>query len=187
MSGDERVPAWARRGRAGWTHTGAARPPCAIAPGPGQESVWDYPRPPVIVRDTREVIIRIGAHELARSRRAVRILETASAPTFYLPPDDLRRDWLEPGEGHSHCEWKGEAWYWTVVAPGQRLPRAVWSYPHPFPEFASIGGWFSCYPSMLECLVDGVRAQPQAGGFYGGWVTPEVVGPFKGAPGTAGW
>jgi uncharacterized protein (DUF427 family) len=183
----DHTPEWARSGRAGWTHRGSQRPPFAVEPGPGQESVWDYPRPPRLSPDTREVIVRAGPHEVARTRRAIRVLETASAPTFYVPPEDVRRDTLATAEGRSRCEWKGEAWYWSVVVPGREVPRAAWSYPNPFPEFAAIRGWFAFYPGELECLVDGVRAEPQPGGFYGGWVTPDVVGPFKGEPGTGGW
>lgn len=185
--GDLRTPEWARRGRSGWTHTGVSRPPFAVTPGPHQESVWDYPRPPVIVPDAREVVVRAGSHEIARTRRAVRVLETAGAPTFYLPPDDVRQDVMAQVGGSSRCEWKGEARYWTIVSPGEPRVAVAWSYPDPFPEFAAIRGWFAFYPATLECLVDGVRAVPQPGGFYGGWVTPDVVGPFKGEPGTGGW
>ncbi len=184
---DRRTPEWARRGRSAWTHTGAIRPPFAVTPGRDQESVWDYPRPPVIVPDAREVLVRAGLHEIARTRRAVRVLETASAPTFYLPPDDVRQDILAQAGGSSRCEWKGEARYWSITAPGPRLDRVAWSYAQPFREFEAIRGWFAFYPSLLECLVDGVRAEAQPGGFYGGWVTPDVVGPFKGEPGTGGW
>src|SRR4051794_10654663 len=102
------IPEWARRARAGWRYVGEERPAFALAPAPGQEAVWDYPRPPRLAMDTREVIVRCGAVEIARTRHAVRVLETASPPTFYLPPADIRRDLLEAAPGASLCEWKGE-------------------------------------------------------------------------------
>ena len=176
-----------RLARAMWANTGQARPPFAVPPQPGQESVWDYPRPPRIVPDAREVVVRAGAVEIARSRRALRVLETASPPTFYLPWADVRRDCFEAAAGGSFCEWKGAARYWSVVTPGGRIEQAAWSYPDPLPAFEAIGEGVSFYPSRLACFVDGVRVAPQPGRFYGGWVTPEVVGPFKGEPGSQGW
>lgn len=170
-----------------WRWTGAERPPFAVVPGPGQESVWDYPRPPRLRADPRPVVVRAGPVLLAESRRAMRVCETASPPTFYLPPDDVDRAHLAPASGSSRCEWKGTARYWDVVLPDRRLEAAAWSYPEPFPEFAAIAGWLSFYPARVECFVDGVRVRPQPGRFYGGWVTPELVGPFKGEPGSEGW
>ena len=131
------IPDWARRGRGGWQYDGRTRPPFAIAPGPGQESVWDYPRPPRLEPEPRTVVVRVGDVLVGRSRACVRVLETASPPTIYMPPGDLVPGGLEAAAGASRCEWKGEARYWTVVAGGQRLTRAGWSYPHPFPEFAA--------------------------------------------------
>ena len=156
-------------------------------PGPGEESVWDYPRPPRIEPDSRVVRVVHGGETIAESRRAVRILETASPPTFYIPPDDVRTELLEQGSGASLCEWKGSSTYWSLRTEGGTLPNAGWSYENPFPEFATIRGYLSFYPSKLECYVAEHRARPQPGGFYGGWITPEVVGPFKGDPGTGGW
>lgn len=177
-----------RAARSMWRHVGDERPPFAAVPGEGQESVWDYPRPPRLSSDAREVIVRTGAVEIARTRRAMRVLETASPPTFYLPPEDVRTDLLEPAAGGSVCEWKGRASYWSVVAYGERLPSAAWSYPRPTAaRFEPIAGWFSFYPARLDCFVDGVRVAPQPGRFYGGWVTPDVIGPFKGEPGTESW
>ena len=171
-----------------WQNIGRARPSFAVTPGPGQESVWDYPRPPALVADPRLVRVLSGPHVLAETRRALRVLETASPPTFYLPPDDVRRDWLELAAGSSHCEWKGAATYWNVrLADGSLLEQAAWSYPAPTPEFAAIAGWLSFYPALLTCEVDGERVLPQPGGFYGGWLTREIVGPVKGEPGTGGW
>jgi uncharacterized protein (DUF427 family) len=133
------------------------------------------------------VVIVAAGVEVARSRRAMRVLETASPPTFYLHPDDVDPRCMAPSGGASYCEWKGEARYWSVVVPAGRFERAAWSYPEPEPAFAAIAGWYGFYPSPLECTVDGIRVLPQPGRFYAGWVTPEVVGPFKGEPGTSGW
>ena len=117
----------------------------------------------------------------------MRVLETASPPVFYLPPDDVRTELLARERGRSMCEWKGPATYWSLKADGREVSHCAWSYERPFPEFTEIRGYLSFYPSKLECYVDGHRVEPQPGGFYGGWVTPEVVGPFKGEPGTGGW
>lgn len=171
----------------GWANTGRQRPAFAMTPGPGQESVWDYPRPPQLVPDPREVVVRLGATEIARTRRALRLLETASPPTFYLPRADVQAAFLEPAAGTSWCEWKGEASYWSVVTPAGRVDGAGWSYPAARAPFAALQDYVAFYPSRLECLVDGERARAQPGGFYGGWITSDVVGPFKGEPGTGGW
>lgn len=176
-----------RRAMAQWRYTGQERPSFAVEPAAGQESVWDFPRPPLLAPNDRELVVRAGATEIARTRCACRVLETASPPTFYLPPSDVRTDLLAPSPGVSHCEWKGAARYWSVVVDGARLDGVGWSYPDPFPEFAAIRDYLSFYPARLECFVDGHRVQPQPGRFYGGWVTPELVGPFKGEPGSEGW
>jgi uncharacterized protein (DUF427 family) len=189
------LPNWAKRARAMWRHTGAERPPFALAPKAGQESVWDYPRPPRVVADAREVIVRAGTVEIARTRRAVRVLETASPPAFYIPLADVQGQYLQPAPGGSHCEWKGIARYWSIVipagdgAPAQTFENTGWSYPNPndLPGFEQIRDCISFYPARLACFVDGERVAPQPGRFYGGWVTPEVVGPFKGEDGSGGW
>lgn len=178
---------WASRARGRWRYTGRARPSFAIIPQPNQESVWDYPRPPRIERDAREVIVRTGETVIARSNRSLRVLETASPPTFYLPPEDVHVQLLVSSSGGSRCEWKGEARYWSVVVEKQRLERAAWSYPHPLPGFEPVRDYFSFYPALAACYVDSAKVKPQPGRFYGGWVTPEVVGPFKGEPGTEDW
>lgn len=175
------------RARAHWKHRGSDRPEWAEVPGPDQESVWDYPRPPAIDPDSRLVRVIAEGQTLAETRRAVRILETASPPTFYIPREDVRMDLLETGRGASLCEWKGSASYWALRSADGRPVHVAWSYETPFPEFASIGGHLSFYPSRVECYVDSHRVRPQPGDFYGGWITPEVVGPFKGDPGTGGW
>jgi len=140
-----------------------------------------------MVSDAREVSVRVGAHEIARSRRSVRLLETASPPTVYVPPDDVRMECFEMEAGTSRCEWKGEAHYWSVIVPGRRVNAAAWSYANPLPEYERIRGYFAFYPSRVECAFDSIPVVAQPGRFYGGWVTPEVVGPFKGEPGSEGW
>ncbi len=149
--------------------------------------MWDYPRPPRIESDVREVIVRVGEQEIVRSTRTVRLLETASPPAFYVPPDDVRMEFLQMEGGVSHCEWKGAAHYWSVIAPGRRVSAAAWMYANPLPGYERIGGYFSFYPALVECSVASVSVVAQPGRFYGGWVTPEIVGPFKGEPGSEGW
>lgn len=175
------------RARGAWKLRGQARPAGALEPGPGQESVWDYPRPPVIVNDSRLVQIRFNKELIAETREAKRVLETASPPTFYLPPDSVKSDCLRPGAGQSFCEWKGQAAYYTVCVAGQCVENAAWCYPKPFAAFAEIRNFLAFYPGRVDCFVDGERVRAQAGGFYGGWITDEIVGPFKGEPGTSGW
>ncbi|MEM6796260.1 MAG: DUF427 domain-containing protein [Acidobacteriota bacterium] len=168
-----------------WKYTGRERPPFAEQPGPGQESVWDFPRPPALEHTPREVEVRASGLALARSRRALRILETASPPTYYVPGDDVATGELIPAAGSSFCEWKGMASYWAL--PSAPDVAIGWSYPAPSARFARLEGCFSFYPARVECRVDGERVEPQPGGFYGGWVTPDLVGPWKGEPGTGHW
>jgi uncharacterized protein (DUF427 family) len=171
----------------GWRFGGQQRPSFAVTPQSGQESVWDYPRPPRPMRDHREVTVKAGDIEVAHTRGSYRVLETASPPTFYLPADDVHSELLERASGRSWCEWKGEATYWAVVTSKGRRDAAGWSYADPLPAFEVIRGFFSFYPERVECYVDAVRVQPQPGPFYGGWMTPELVGPVKGEPGSESW
>ncbi len=168
-----------------WKHRGQHRPEFAEEPGPGQESVWDYPRPPVLDRTDALVEVFAGDTLIARSDSALRVLETASPPTVYLPPDAVHRDRLVSLDQSSFCEWKGMAAYWALA---ERPRQAVgWSYPQPSQRFQDIRGWFSFYPARVRCLLDGETVRPQGGGFYGGWVTDRIVGPWKGESGTGGW
>lgn len=153
-----------------------------------QECVWDYPRPPRLEPVSRPVIVRFGGVEIAHSARAYRILETSHPPTYYIPPDDIRMDLLRPGPGRSICEFKGRAKYWTVEAGGRISESAAWSYPDPTGAYAAIADCLSFYAAKVDaCSVGGVAVIPQDGDFYGGWITPNLKGPFKGAPGTLGW
>ncbi len=170
-----------------WKYHGQKRPPFAEEPGPGQESVWDYPRPPKLVSDRRRVEVRLGATIIADSQNVFRVLETASPPPFYLPPHDVRAELLEVWSGASVCEWKGMAQYWALKRGGRSGEPVGWSYPKPKRSFESIANYFSFYPARVECSVEGERVHPQPGQFYGGWVTGEIVGPFKGAAGTHHW
>lgn len=169
-----------------WKFDGTQRPSFAVTPRPGQESVWDYPRPPRIEADRRLVVVSDGARRIAESAGALRILETASPPTFYLPPEAIAWSLLVPAAGQSYCEWKGMARYWAMAHDPDATPVA-WSYDTPNEPFARIAGHVGFYPGRVTCLVGGEPVQPQAGGFYGGWITAEVVGPFKGDDASGGW
>jgi uncharacterized protein (DUF427 family) len=162
--------------------------PRPIAPGPGQESVWDYPRPPRIEPCTRLIRVEFGGEVIAETRRSFRVLETSHPPVYYLHPDDIRAGVLEPQARSSFCEWKGRARYFDVVAGGRRAASAAWSYPVPTGAFAAMRDHVAFYAGRMDaCFLDGERVTPQPGEFYGGWITPDVVGPFKGEPGSWGW
>jgi len=164
--------------------------PQRIEPGPGQESVWDYPRPPRLESTTRRLAIVLGGLTVVDTTGGLRVLETSHPPVYYLPMADFADGALSPSAGGSasYCEFKGQAVYMDLGG-GDRLERAVaWHYPRPTPGFEAIVGHVAIYPARMDaCLVDGERAEPQPGGFYGGWITDDVVGPFKGATGTWGW
>ena len=172
-----------------WTYDGSRRPDFAELPGSGQESVWDYPRPPAVVPDNRPIEVDGPNGPIARATHSIKVCETSHPPSFYVPADSIVDGALFVTYGSSHCEWKGAAEYLSVEDPsrGARSDAVGWRYPSPYPEFAEYAGWVSFYPDRVECRVDGELARPQAGGFYGGWITDDVVGPFKGEPGTNGW
>ena len=168
-----------------WKNTGQQRPDFADTPGDGQESVWDYPRPPALVDFDQLIEVKAGNTVIASTRRAKKVCETASPPTYYLPPDDIDMAQLVAAAGRSFCEWKGAASYWALKeSPGDAIG---WSYEEPTPAFASVQGWLCFYPGRIACFIDGERVRPQEGGFYGGWVTDNIVGPWKGSPGSGGW
>ena len=157
-------------------------------PAPGQESVWDYPRPPRLERVGKRVEIVLGGVTIAQTDQAFRVLETSHPPSYYLPREAFVPGVLRPASGHSVCEWKGPATYWTLSAGGQVAQAAGWSYESPTPRFQPMTGFVAVYAGpMDECRVGGEAVTPQPGGFYGGWITPDVVGPFKGGPGSMGW
>lgn len=157
-------------------------------PGPGQESVWDYPRPPRLERVALRLRVFFAGETVADTVRGWRVLETSHPPVYYLPPQDVRMALLQPAPGRSWCEFKGSARYWSVEADGRSAERCAWSYPEPTPAYAPIADHLAFYASRVDaCFVGEERVQPQPGDFYGGWVTARIVGPFKGAPGTRGW
>jgi uncharacterized protein (DUF427 family) len=159
-----------------------------IAPEPGQESVWDYPRPPRLEESSKQIQIVFNGVTIVDTQRAKRVLETSHPPVYYIPPLDIKMEYLVQSIQGSFCEWKGGAVYYTVVVGDKQAPNAAWTYPDPTPNFASIKDYLAFYPQMMDvCLVDGEQVQPQPGGFYGGWITSDIVGPFKGEPGTWGW
>lgn len=152
------------------------------------ESVWDYPRPPRVEAVVDRIRIVVAGVTIADSVRAVRVLETSHPPTYYVPPEDVRLDLMTPGPGRSVCEWKGVATYFTLSVGDRRIEDVAWSYDRPQPGFEALTGYLAFYPGRVdEAWVGDERARPQAGGFYGGWITSRVSGPFKGEPGTIGW
>lgn len=165
-----------------------SRPKNAVTPGPGQESVWDYPRPPRVEPVSERVRVEIEGVVLADTTRALRVLETASPPTYYIPSEDVRTHYLEPSRSRTVCEWKGTASYWAVRIGERFVADAAWSYEEPSSGFEAIEGYLAFYPGRVDaCYVGEERVTPQSGRFYGGWITSKVVGPFKGDPGTEGW
>ena len=187
MSNLPNLPTWLESARAHWNWRGQTRPPFAAEPGPGQVSVWDFPRPPRVAQDTREVVIRWGSVEVARTRRAVLVLETSHPPSFYIPWADVNRALFKQASGSSFCEWKGPATYWSLLDGARSLKNVAWSYPKPLAGAEAIADGVAFYPTELACTVDGHPVTPQPGGFYGGWITPDLAGPFKGEPGSSAW
>jgi uncharacterized protein (DUF427 family) len=162
--------------------------PQRIPPGPGQESVWDYPRPPRVEESAKHIRVIFNGVTIAETRRARRVLETSSPPVYYIPPDDVRMEYLAPTARTTLCEWKGRARYFSVRVGDRTAANAAWCYPAPTPDFAAIQGYVAFYASAMDaCYVDDERVRPQAGDFYGGWITRDIVGPFKGEPGTLHW
>lgn len=156
--------------------------------GPGQESVWSFPRPAVAQRSAAHIMIEHADHIIADTRASIRTIETSHPPSYYLPLSDIAPDVLRPSDGSSFCEWKGVAVYWDVVIDGVMLPKVGWSYPSPTPAFASLRGHVAFYAAPFDrCSVDGETVVAQPGAFYGGWITGSVSGPFKGGPGSQGW
>ena len=153
-------------------------------PPPARESVWDYPRPPRVEPSNEHVVVRHAGRVLADTLRSLRVLETSHPPGYYIPCADIDMSRLRRGEGRSWCEFKGDAAYWDC----EGVEAVGWSYPDPSPGFQSLREHIAFYPSRVEeATVDGERVVSQEGGFYGGWITSRVTGPFKGPPGTRGW
>ena len=154
----------------------------------GQESVWKYPRPPALERTSKLIQVYYAGALIAETRDAWRVLETSHPPVYYLPRRDIEMSYLDPISSASGCEWKGSAQYFDVRVGEDHAAQAVWTYPRPTDRFAPLEDHFAFYAQKMErCLVDGEVVRPQPGTFYGGWITQEVVGPFKGGPGSFGW
>lgn len=154
----------------------------------GQESVWDYPRPPRVEESNRRIRVVFDGIVIADSTRARRMLETSHPPVYYIPREDIRMDMLTESPHRSFCEWKGAASYYSIKMESRAVEDAAWCYHSPNPAYATIKDHLAFYPSRVdECFVDEEKVEAQAGDFYGGWITKEIVGPFKGEAGTWGW
>ncbi|MDF2442227.1 MAG: hypothetical protein JWR01_430 [Subtercola sp.] len=157
-------------------------------PGPGQESVWDYPRPPRAEPSTERIVVTLGGERIVDTTDSIRVLETSHPPVYYLPREAFAPGVLVESPGSSFCEFKGLAGYLSVRAGGAEAVAAAWFYPTPSVGYEALSGRVALYPAAMdECTVDGEVVVSQEGDFYGGWITSRVVGPFKGAPGTLGW
>ncbi len=153
-----------------------------------RESVWEYPRPPALEPVRERLRVEYAGEVIADTTAAYRVLETSHPPTYYLPPESVRPDLLERNGRTSHCEWKGRAEYFDIVVNGRASEGAAWRYPEIDGRYAAISGYYSFYASRVDaCWVGDERVAAQEGDFYGGWITANIVGPFKGGPGTAGW
>ena len=177
---------WLQKARESWNNIGDKRPSFAIVPKKGQRSVWDFPRPPIIEKVSKAVLVNYKDETIADSHNVLAVLETASPPTYYIPQGDIDLSYLTRIIGKtSMCEWKGNAIYWALETMTDR--PVAWSYPNPFPEFKALKNYIAFYPQRLDCYVDGQRVQAQSSEFYAGWITPDLTGPFKGEKGTEHW
>jgi uncharacterized protein (DUF427 family) len=159
-----------------------------ITPDPGQESVWDYPRPPRIEDSPKHIQVIFNEVIVADTYRAKRVLETSHPPVYYIPTEDIKMEYLTPTDRATWCEWKGQAAYYTIRVGEKQVPNAAWFYPRPTPGFESLKNYVAFYPGLVDaCFVNGEQVQAQRGDFYGGWITADIIGPFKGGPGTKGW
>jgi uncharacterized protein (DUF427 family) len=159
-----------------------------IEPGPDQESVWDYPRPPRLEKSQKHIQVVFNNIVIADTHHAMRILETSQPPVYYIPPQDIQMKYLISINNRTYCEWKGIASYYTLKTPDKTAENAAWYYAQPNEEYTALTNCVAFYPSLMDaCYVDGEKVQAQAGDFYGGWITHDIVGPFKGGPGTYGW
>jgi uncharacterized protein (DUF427 family) len=156
--------------------------------GSNRESVWDYPRPPRLEDSPKHIKVVFNGVVIAETRRAKRILETSHPPVYYIPPEDAKLEYFTPTPTTTFCEWKGAASYYTITVGDKTVKDAAWFYARPRASYAAIKAYIAFYPGKMDaCYVDGERVQPQPGDFYGGWITHDIVGPFKGGSGTSGW
>ncbi len=153
-----------------------------VEPGPGQESVWDYPRPPRLEDSSKHIQIIFNGEIIADSTRTKRILETSHPPVYYIPAENVKMAYFSPTSRHTYCEWKGEASYYSLTVGDKSAPNVAWYYPEPTAGYEGLKDYIAVYPSRMDrCLVDDEVVQPQPGDFYGGWITQDIVGPFKGS------
>jgi len=159
-----------------------------MPPGPGQEFVWDYPRPPRLEHSSKKIEVVFNGVVIASSTATMRVLETSHPPVYYIPPHDVRLEYFTTTTHSSVCEYKGRARYYTVTVGDRVATNVAWCYPDPTAAFTEMRDYIAVYPSRMDaCSVDGEKIQPQEGDFYGGWITHDIVGPFKGGAGTIGW
>ena len=171
-----------------WRTIERRMPDSIVPPGRGQESVWDYPRPPRVEAVHPPLRVEFGGVALAETKRGLRVIETSSPPVFYFPPEDVRTEFLKPMVHSTVCEWKGVATYWTVEIRGRRQEAVGWSYEQPDAGYEAIKGYFAFYARLVDaCYVGNELVRPQPGDYYGGWITSNIVGPLKGEPGTEAW
>jgi len=157
-------------------------------PLPGQESVWDYPRPPRVEPTSNHIRVIFNGETIADTTHAIRILETSHPPVYYIPPSDIRMEYFSSTSRTTFCEFKGAASYWTLRLNGRAAENVAWSYRQPAAGYEAIKNHLAFYPSKMDaCYVDDELVQAQEGDFYGGWITQNIVGPFKGGAGTFGW
>jgi uncharacterized protein (DUF427 family) len=159
-----------------------------IPPKAGQESVWDYPRPPKVEATPKRIRIIFNGVVIADSTNAKRVLETSHPPSYYIPQQDIKMEFFNATSRKTYCEYKGTASYWTISVNGKETASAAWSYQNPSKGYEAIKDFLAFYPGRMDaCYIAEEKVKPQAGDFYGGWITSDVVGPFKGEPGTQGW
>ncbi|MCA2001796.1 MAG: DUF427 domain-containing protein [Chloroflexi bacterium] len=157
-------------------------------PKSGRESVWDYPRPPRLEATPRRLRVIFAGETVADTQSGLRVLETSHPPVYYFPPSDVRLEFLIPSAGGSFCEWKGRAAYYSLRVKTRLVENAAWFYPNPTPAYILLKDFIAFYAAPMDaCFVDDERVLPQPGSFYGGWITSDITGPFKGEPGTHGW
>ena len=162
--------------------------PTPILPKPGQESVWDYPRPPKLEDTSKHICIIFNGQTIADTHRAKRILETSHPPNYYIPIADIKIEYLTPSSRTSFCEWKGQARYYHLQVGDRQVQNVAWDYPNISANYADLADHISFYPVPMDaCYVNDEKVQPQAGNFYAGWITSDIVGPFKGEPGSWSW
>lgn len=162
--------------------------PEPIPPGPGQESVWDYPRPPRVEDVTKRIRIIFNNELIVDTHRSRRALETSHPPNYYIPKSDIKMEYLTLSTHSTFCEWRGRPEYYTLQVGDRKAENVAWCYPEIFPTFEGLLGHIGFYPGPMDaCYIDDEKVQPQEGNFYAGWITDDIVGPFKGGPGTWGW